>query len=44
MEPSAVLALTQHFAALEDPRVERTKLYPLEVIVIITICAVICGA
>ncbi len=44
MEPSAVLALTQHFAALEDPRVERTRLHSLETIVTIAICAVICGA
>lgn len=29
---------------LDDPRVERTKLHPLESIVVIAICAVICGA
>jgi predicted transposase YbfD/YdcC len=37
-------ALVAHFTALEDPRVERTKLHPLENIVTIAICAVICGA
>lgn len=44
-EPSAAnLALTEHFAALEDPRVERTKLHPLVSIIVIALCAVICGA
>jgi predicted transposase YbfD/YdcC len=41
---SAVLALTEHFTALEDPRVERTRLHPLLSIVAIALCAVICGA
>lgn len=41
---SAALALTEHFAALEDPRIERTKLHPLLSIVTIALCAVICGA
>jgi len=31
-------------AALEDPRVERTKWHSLEAIVAIAVCAVICGA
>ena len=44
MEASPVVALTQHFAGLEDPRVERTKLHPLLSIVTIAICAVIGGA
>ncbi len=43
-EPSRSLSLTEHFAALEDPRVERTKLHPLVSIVVIALCAVICGA
>src|SRR5437773_5952848 len=41
---SPVLALTAHFATLEDPRVERTKLHPLLSILTIALCAVICGA
>ncbi len=41
---SAILTLGEHFAALEDPRVERTKLHPLLSIVTIALCAVICGA
>src|SRR5579863_9448091 len=41
---SASLSLTEHFAALDDPRVERTQLHPLLSIVVIAICAVIAGA
>ena len=36
--------IIEHFDALEDPRVERTKLHLLIDIVTLTICAVICGA
>jgi predicted transposase YbfD/YdcC len=43
-ELSSVLALSEHFASLEDPRVERTKLHPLLSIITIALCAVICGA
>lgn len=44
MDPSPVLALQAHFAHLEDPRVERTRLHQLLDIVVIAICAVIAGA
>jgi len=44
MEASAVVALTQHFPSLEDPRVERPRLHPLLSIVVIAICAVLSGA
>jgi predicted transposase YbfD/YdcC len=37
-------AIVEHFDALEDPRIERTKLHLLIDIVALTICAVICGA
>jgi len=40
--PSAVL--TEHFASLEDPRIDRTRLHELLDIIVIAICAVICGA
>jgi predicted transposase YbfD/YdcC len=33
-----------HFSELSDPRVERTKVYNLADLVILCICAVICGA
>ncbi len=41
---SSVSPLLQHFASLEDPRVQRTQLHSLENILTIAICAVICGA
>lgn len=41
---SPVRALTDHFATLDDPRVERTKRHPLLSIVAIALCAVIVGA
>ena len=37
-------ALLEHFAALEDPRVERARLHSLLAIVTIALCGVICGA
>lgn len=36
--------ITEHFAKLKDPRVDRTKRHLLTDILTITICAVICGA
>ncbi len=42
-EPTA-LRLVEHFSALVDPRMERTKEHLLIDIVTIAICAVICGA
>lgn len=36
--------ISEHFAKLKDPRVERTKHHQLLDIVVIAICAVICGA
>lgn len=44
MPASPSPSLTEHFAALEDPRVERTRLHPLLSIVVIALCAVISGA
>jgi predicted transposase YbfD/YdcC len=37
-------SLVTHFQALQDPRLERSRLHNLLDIVAITICAVICGA
>jgi predicted transposase YbfD/YdcC len=37
-------SIFQHFSDIEDPRVDRTKSHLLYDIVVITICAVICGA
>lgn len=36
--------LAAHFADVPDPRIDRTKLHPLLDILVIAICAVICGA
>ena len=33
-----------HFDNLEDPRIDRKKLYPLTEILFVVICASICGA
>jgi predicted transposase YbfD/YdcC len=41
---STPATLLEHFATLDDPRIERTKEHLLLDIVGITICAVICGA
>ena len=42
LEPK--LSIIDHFKDIEDPRVERTKAHLLLDIIVITICAVICGA
>jgi len=41
---AATVALAEHFAGLEDPRIERTKLHALLSIIVVALCAVICGA
>ena len=38
------ITLQEHFAELPDPRIERTKAHSLLDILVITICAAICGA
>jgi predicted transposase YbfD/YdcC len=38
------ITLQEHFAELPDPRVDRTKAHSLIDILVITICAAICGA
>lgn len=44
METNPAASIDKHFANLEDPRVDRTKLHQLIDILVIAICAVICGA
>lgn len=39
-----MLPLADHFANLKDPRVARCRLYPLTEILIISLCAILCGA
>lgn len=41
---STTPTIFEHFATLTDPRIERTKRHELLDIVVIAICAVICGA
>ena len=38
------ITIADHFADLEDPRIERTKRHQLIDIITISICAMICGA
>jgi predicted transposase YbfD/YdcC len=42
--PNPTLAIQTHFADLEDFRIDRTRLHNLQDVVVIAICAVICGA
>ena len=41
---SPVVSITAHFAELKDPRLDRTKAHTLLDILVIAICAIICGA
>jgi predicted transposase YbfD/YdcC len=38
------LSLSEHFSVIADPRVERTKRHSLHDILIISLCAMLCGA
>ena len=44
MAKATEVTLAAHFAEVRNPRVERTKLHGLLDILVIAICAVICGA
>ena len=44
MAGNPIASIEHHFADLDDPRIDRTKQHKLLDIVVITICAVICGA
>ena len=44
MAESSGASITEHFASLEDPRIDRTKRHNLLDIVTIAICGTICGA
>jgi predicted transposase YbfD/YdcC len=44
MENDIAAAIEHHFSDLKDPRLDRTKLHKLLDILVIAICAVICGA
>lgn len=44
MTPSKKPAFLYHFDELEDPRIDRKKLYPLPEILLVVLCGSICGA
>lgn len=44
MESNAAVSIARYFGEIEDPRVERTKAHKLLDIIVIAICAVVCGA
>jgi len=44
MEHKRIISLEESFGKIADPRIDRTKLHKLIDIIIIAICAVICGA
>ena len=44
MEPKITAGINEHFSELQDPWLERSRLPQLIDILVIAICAVICGA
>ena len=44
MENDVSESFNSHFGKLEDPRVDRTKLYPLVEILFVVLCGSVCGA
>jgi hypothetical protein len=44
MENQSPKSLIDHFSDLDDPRIDRSKLHKLIDILVIAICATICGA
>jgi predicted transposase YbfD/YdcC len=44
MDKQPGASIEQHFADLEDPRVERTRRHKLLDIIVVAICGIICGA
>lgn len=44
MTEAVVASINEHFAGVKDPRIERTKEHPLINILVIAICAAICGS
>jgi len=44
MASQPIAAIFEHFGPLKDPRIDRTKRHSLLDILVITVCAIICGA
>ena len=43
-ENMTTAAICEYFAGVPDPRIERSQLHPLTTILVLSLCAVICGA
>lgn len=43
-EEMTTASILEYFAGVPDPRIERTRLHPLVSILVLSLCAVICGA
>src|SRR5215207_9007940 len=43
-EDMTTASLLEYFAKVPDPRVERSQLHPLASVLVLSLCAVICGA
>ncbi len=41
--PYGVRVMLAHFGGLKDPRIDRTKLHPLQNIIVMALCGAICG-
>ena len=44
MKKQTYATLTEHFACLPDPRIDRTKLHSLHSLLVLSICAILGGA
>lgn len=45
VDPDMATALImEYFARVEDPRIERSRLHPLASVLVLSLCAVVCGA
>ena len=44
MNKDVSTAFESHFGVLNDPRIKRSKLYPLTEILFVVLCGTICGA
>lgn len=43
-EDMSTASIMSYFASIEDPRIERSRLHPLSSILVLSLCAVVCGA
>ena len=43
MEEMSELGFLDYFSGIDDPRIDRKKLYSIEELLLVTLCGVICG-